>query len=164
MNHLNHSFLSERRQNRHLATIHLGIFVPKAAAQSELLAVLQEKIVSPLLEQQLLVEFRVVSLSPPTFIAEDSTVAFFEFVVPPHTWQVTDDELQKWQQAFKPCAKIFIIPANSVCMNGFHDPAQSRMMLDRVAELKCSKVNRHKEDTCWLKNCVCVTLMTINLT
>merc|ERR1719331_393861 len=73
-----------------------SIVAPRAGAQNELLSLLQTVIVAPLVEKEVIREFRILAATPPSFVAEESSLIVFELIVP-CCIIITDWEIQQWQ-------------------------------------------------------------------
>lgn len=98
--------------NRKHVPVHFAIVSPLPGAHAELITLLQMIVVNPLVERDLLLEFKVVSATPPSFVAESSTLIVFEFLVP-CPWPVTERDFNMWQRRMGNEVKLVFAPAQA---------------------------------------------------
>lgn len=92
--------------------VYFSLTAPWPEAHAELLGMLQSEIVAPLVERGLVLEFRVLSATPPSFVAEAATLVVFEFIVP-CPWSVTELDVQRWQRHLGPTVRLAIVTSGT---------------------------------------------------
>lgn len=137
--------------------VYFSLTAPWPEAHAELLAMLQAEIVVPLVERGLVLEFRVLSATPPTFVAESSTLVVFELVVP-CPWPVTELDVQRWQRHLGPRVKLAIVTSGMGAGDGdVWAAGRSRSTLERaMAQGRDSDLvkRRFPGESGWLGACV----------
>jgi len=131
-----------------------ALVAPRAGAQTDLFCLLQTVIVAPLVERQLLREFRVLSATPPSFVAESSTLLVFELVVP-CPWPVTDWDVYQWQRRLGSEVRLVVMPAKPRPVGEPQwDAAIAKTVLERVMALgPVRKPDKSKTAAPWLAVC-----------
>lgn len=130
---------------------------PRAGVHLELLCLLQREIVLPLVSGRLVFEFRVLNATPPTFVAEASTLIVFEFVVP-CPWPVTDMDVQRWEFRLGPEVRLITLPSSATVGNYSFDARRARFLLERAMALsptaKKSDAPRPNLRASWIAECL----------
>jgi len=131
-----------------------ALVTPKAGAHTELLYLLQGEIVGPLVEKQILHEFRVLSATPATFVAEDSTLLLFELLVPCPI-SITDWEVQQWQSRLGSDVCLVVLPSSVTPLsNDAWDSRRARSVLERVMRQGPARKPPRASAVPWLIACV----------
>lgn len=112
--------------------VYFSLTAPWPEAHAELITMLQSEIVVPLVERGLVLEFRVLSATPPTFVAESATLVVFEFIVP-CPWSVTELDVQRWQRHLGPRVRLAIVTSGTGAGDGgIWAAGRSRSTLERA--------------------------------
>lgn len=135
--------------------VYFALVTPKPGAHTELLTVLQRKIVAPLAQKGILSEFRVLTCTPPSFVAETSTLLVFELVVP-CSWPITDWDVQQWQGRLGSKVRLVVAPSQAPRRADSWDTRRARSVMTRAMVLPpTKKVPATKPfSTSWIAACV----------
>eukprot|EP00931_Biecheleriopsis_adriatica_P088063 TRINITY_DN62452_c0_g1_i1.p1 TRINITY_DN62452_c0_g1~~TRINITY_DN62452_c0_g1_i1.p1 ORF type:complete len:513 (+),score=113.07 TRINITY_DN62452_c0_g1_i1:50-1540(+) len=91
--------------------VYFAVVTPRPGAHAAILARLQMSVVLPLVQRRMLLEFRVLAATPPSFVAEASTLVVFELVVP-CPWRITEADVQEWQERLGDNFRLVVAPAS----------------------------------------------------
>lgn len=130
-----------------------GLVTAKASAHTELLSLLQAEIVAPLVERRLVREFRVLTATPPSFVAEDSTLLVFELIVPCPI-SITDWEVEQWQERLGSDVCLVVIPSKPPAGMDSWDSRRARAVLERVMRQGPVRRKSSRSAVPWLFDCV----------
>lgn len=111
--------------------LHFALVAPRVDAHAELLRLLQLEVVGPLVSRGLLLEFRVVTATPPSFVAESSTLLVFELLVP-CPWPITDRDVLEWQRRLGPDVQLVLAPAQAPRTGDSWDTRRARSVLTQA--------------------------------
>lgn len=130
-----------------------GLVTARARAHTDLLSLLQAEIVDPLVERRLVREFRVLTATPPSFVAEDSTLLVFELIVPCPI-SITDWEVEQWQARLGSDVCLVVIPSKPNTGNDTWDARRARSVLERVMRQGPVRKKSTRSTVPWLFDCV----------
>jgi len=135
-------------------SVHFALTTPKSGAHAELLAILQQQIVAPLVSRGMLSEFRVLSATPSSFMADASTYVVFELVVP-CPWPVTDRDVQQWQKQLGKNVQLYVMPTKAPRNTDSWDSQRARSVLARAMVMGPTKKEVTASRTSsWLTECI----------
>lgn len=136
-----------------------SLVTPRAGAHNELLSLLQTEIIARLVERQLIREFRIVAATPPSFVAEDSTLLVFELLVP-CTSQITDEEAEQWQDRLGAHVRLVVVSSLDSASPPIHDldstwdSKRAHAMLERAMKMGPSRKAPRASKVQWLAACM----------
>lgn len=134
--------------------VYFALVTPQPGAHTELLSLLQREIVAPLTSRRILSEFRVLTCTPPSFVAEASTLIVFELVVP-CPWPVTDWDVQQWQRRLGSKVRLVVAPSQTPRRADSWDTRRARSVLTRAMVLPpAKKIRPPKQCPSWISACV----------
>jgi len=114
--------------------VYFALIAPRAGAQDDLFEMLQAVIVAPMVGKRSLSEFRVLSATPPSFVADACTLLVFELVVPSPR-AITDIEVRGWRLALGPDARLLVATPPTSRSQDLWDTVRARSVLARAMAL-----------------------------
>lgn len=114
--------------------VYFALVTPRPGAHAELLQLLQIQVVAPLIGRGLLSEFRVLTATPPSFVAAAATLLVFELVVP-CPWPITDQDVEQWQKRLGHDVRLVVAPSHAPRSGDSWDAHRARSVLARAMVL-----------------------------
>lgn len=87
-----------------------ALVIGRPEAHEQLLRLLQDEIIGPLSEGHLLAGFQIISATPPSFVADKSTLLVFEITLQASAPPITDRDVRQWQQCLAPDVLLAAAP------------------------------------------------------
>lgn len=141
-----------------------ALVVGRANAHQQLLRLLQDKVVGPLAERHLISGFRIISATPPTFVADASTLLVFEITLLSTAPPITERDVRQWQRRLDPDVHLAAAPTLQPRplpwgLSGARAALVRAMSMGTAAQEDCPcgaarKKEPQREDSGWLRVCM----------
>jgi len=91
-----------------LSEVYLAVRAARSNAHLDLIVAVQAEVIAPLVSKQLVMEFKVLTASPPSFEADAASLLILELKVP-SPWPVSDEDVQLWQRSLGPDVRLAVV-------------------------------------------------------